>query len=263
MSDLSEMIAGSPGGERRASMSAAKRIDATAVCGAVVLALLLSVTHPAHAQAPAAHPTMAPIEQYRLASPQAEIAMARSAAPPAISNDAEILMMGEHGYETAVKGKNGFVCLVERPWNKDFNDPGFWDPMGRAPTCYNPAGARSVLPTYLKRTLWVLAGASEDEVARRTKAAIAAREITAPEIGAMSYMMSKDQHMGGAPGDHWHPHLMFYLPPMAPAEWGADIPGAAVFSDIAGLEPVTVFFVPVRKWSDGTPGPGMQAMPNM
>ena len=44
----------------------------------------------------------------------AEIVLARSAAPEAISRDADVLVLGQHGYETAVKGKNGFVCAVER-----------------------------------------------------------------------------------------------------------------------------------------------------
>ena len=61
-----------------------------------------------------AYPSMAPLEQYLMADRNAEIALARSAAPPSISRDAEVMVLGSHGYETAVKGKNGFVCIVER-----------------------------------------------------------------------------------------------------------------------------------------------------
>jgi hypothetical protein len=57
---------------------------------------------------------MAPLDQYLMVDRDAEIAMARSAAPEAISRDAYVLVLGRHGYETAVKGKNGFVCVVER-----------------------------------------------------------------------------------------------------------------------------------------------------
>ena len=39
--------------------------------------------------------------------------MARSAAPDSISRGATILVLGRQGYETAVEGKNGFVCMVE------------------------------------------------------------------------------------------------------------------------------------------------------
>ena len=92
---------------------------------------------------------MAPIEQYRIANQADEIAMARSAAPPSISTDAEVLTLGAKGYETAAKGKNGFVCIVERSWASGVDDAEFWNPKERAPICFNPASARSVLPTLL------------------------------------------------------------------------------------------------------------------
>ena len=55
----------------------------------------------------------------------AEIALARSAAPESISQDAEVMVLGQHGYETAVKGKNGFLCMVERGWTAGTDDPDF------------------------------------------------------------------------------------------------------------------------------------------
>ena len=212
------------------------------------LALMIG---PAAQAADTAYPDRAPLEQYRMASPAAEIALARSAAPAAISSQAEVLTLGARGYETAAKGQNGFVCLVLRSWASGFDDPGFWSPRVRAPICYNPAAARSVLPTDLKRAEWALAGAPKAEMLDRTKAALTAKVITAPEVGAMSYMMSKDGYLNDRDG-HWHPHLMFFLPKMATADWGAGAPGGAVFGDSSGPEPVTVFFVPVPRWSDGT-----------
>ena len=68
-----------------------------------------------------AYPRMAPLSQYLMPDRDAEIAMARSAAPEAISKDATILVLGPHGYMTAVEGKNGFVCVVERSWMSAFN----------------------------------------------------------------------------------------------------------------------------------------------
>lgn len=49
---------------------------------------------------------MAPIEQY-LMNPDAEIEMARSAAPAAIAQDASTLVLSTSGYKTAVQGRNG------------------------------------------------------------------------------------------------------------------------------------------------------------
>jgi hypothetical protein len=198
---------------------------------------------------------MAPIAQYQSASQADEIALARSAAPPSISKDAEVLTLGRHGYETAVKGTNGFVCIVERAWANEFDNAEFWNPKVRGPICFNPASVRSVLPTYLERTRWVLAGASRTEMTRRTKAAIAAGRIRPPEIGAMCFMMSKGGYLGDNAHGPWHSHLMFFVPRGAsgPPDWGADLPGSPVIGAGPGLDPAAIYFVPVAKWSDGTP----------
>src|SRR5437660_10150387 len=107
------------------------------------------------------HPSMAPVEQYLMADRNAEIALARSAAPEAISRDATILVLGRHGYETAVEGKNGFVCAVERGWMGPFNGEdaaNFWNPKLRGPLCFNPPVSRSVLQLTYTRTELMLAG---------------------------------------------------------------------------------------------------------
>jgi hypothetical protein len=227
---------------------------AIACCVATLAGSMSSA--PLAAAEPSKYPTMAPIEQYRIASQADEVALARSAAPPSISTDAEVLVLGERAYQVAAKGKNGFVCIVERSWASDPGDPEFWNPKERSPNCFNPPAARSVLPTYLERTKWVLAGATDAEILRRTKADIASGKIHAPEVGAMCYMMSKDGYLNDSAGGHWHPHLMFYMPRVAgnPPDWGANLPGSPVLGGDAGLEPAAVYFVPVSKWSDGSPG---------
>ena len=71
-----------------------------------VMAVMLSAAWAQQAQdAKALYPSMAPIEQYLMANRNAEIALAQSAAPESISRDAEVLVLGRHGYETAVKGR--------------------------------------------------------------------------------------------------------------------------------------------------------------
>ena len=102
--------------------------------------------------AKAPYPSMAPVEQYLMEDSNSEIALARSAAPESISRDAEIMVLGRHGYETAIQGKNGFVCMVERSWTAPIDDPDFWNPKGRAPMCLNAAAARSYLPRTIRKT---------------------------------------------------------------------------------------------------------------
>jgi hypothetical protein len=194
---------------------------------------------------------MAQIKDYHMASASEEISLARSAAPRSISGEAEILTLGDRGYDTAVKGKNGFVCLVERSWASGFDDAEFWNPKRRGPICHNAAAAHTLLAPYLERTQWVLAGVSKSDMLQRTKSASAANIFRAPEPGALSYMMSKQGYLGDGAG-HWHPHLMFYLTRTDGAAWGADLDGSPVFAAQGDPEPITTFFVPVPKWSDGT-----------
>lgn len=219
----------------------------------LILVLSLAAIGPAAERAgQTPYPNMAPLEKYLSASPSAEIAMARSAGPASVSDKAEIRVLGAHGYETAVKGTNGFVCYVARSWDNDVDNADFWNPKLRGPMCLNPAAVRSYLPIYVQRTQWVLSGVSRTAIVDRTKAAIAAKQITTPEAGSMAFMLSKDGYLGDTAGGPWHPHVMFWGPPAAGAGWGADLPGSPVLSNPSDLLPLTLFFVPVPKWSDGT-----------
>jgi hypothetical protein len=213
---------------------------------------LLGTADLAHASA--AYPTMAPIVEYMATDQNAEIALARSAAPAALSHDATILVLGQHGYETAVKGTNGFVCVVERSWMNPFGSPEFWNPKMRGPLCLNPAAVRSVLPLTIKRTEMVFAGLSKAQMIAALKQAIENKQTPALEPGAMSYMLSRQGNLGDAVG-HWHPHLMFYAPKSDGADWGANLPGSPVLLDVQAQNepvPLNTFFVPVKYWSDGS-----------
>jgi hypothetical protein len=217
----------------------------------LVLAVVLSAW-PGRAQdAKAPYPSMAPIEQYMIANREAEIALARSAAPESISRDAEVLVLGGHGYETAVKGKNGFVCVVERSWTAEIDNPDFWNPKLRGPICFNPAAARSYLPLTIKKTELVLRGQSKDQMFESIKAGLDKNELPTPESGAMCYMLSKQGYLNDQVG-HWHPHLMFFLPRMDAQTWGADLPGSPILATDDPQDRLTIFMIPVAKWSDGT-----------
>jgi hypothetical protein len=212
---------------------------------------------PAH-EAKTQYPHMAPLEQYLMADRNAEIALARTAAPDSISHDATVLVLGRRGYETAVEGKNGFVCIVERGWMSPPDAPQFWNPKIRSPICFNPPASRSVLPVSYKRTEMVLAGKSQSEVVEGNKAAFEKGELPPLEPGAMSYMMSKQAYLTDD-GDHNLAHLMFYAPALDGKDWGADLPKSPVMLNpqFKGTEPIDVFVVPVGRWSDGTAAPVM------
>jgi len=228
------------------------------VCVAVGLTLTL-IRHNRNKDRSTAYPSMASIEQYLMPDRNAEIALARSAAPESISSDAKVLVLGWRGYETAIEGRNGFVCMVERSWASPFGSAEFWNPKIRVPECFNAAAARSILPLTFKRTEMVLAGLSKAQMIDSIKAGFDNKELPAPEPGAMCYMMSRAGYLNDTLGHHV-PHMMFYFPLTDKSFWGADLPDSPVTLNPqfqGGPEPITEFVIPVGKWSDGTAAPAM------
>jgi hypothetical protein len=223
---------------------------------AAALAIVMAVIACSQAQAARddAYPTMAKLSEYLISTRSEEIDLAKSAAPTSVADHAGVLVLGPHGYESVVKGTNGFVCLVGRSWDLTFTDPQFWNPKIRTPQCDNAVAARTVRPRYLTRTEWVLAGVSRDDMQKRETAAWAAGTLTAPEPGAMCYMLSKRGYINDTAG-RWHPHVMYFTPRTDAAAWGANLPGSPVAADSTSYAHTTIFFVIVPNWSDGTPAP--------
>ena len=205
--------------------------------------------------AKARYPAMAPLGSY-LMPESVEIALAHSAAPASISGDAEVMVLRRDGYATAVKGKSGFVCIVERSWGKATDDSEFWNQKMRAPHCFNPQAARTFLQIYLMKTKLVLAGKSKTEILKATTSALDHKELPPLEPGAMAYMMSKQQYLGDNDMS-WHPHVMFFTPGDATKSWAADLPDSPVMAANDPEERVTILFVLADKWSDGTLAPKM------
>ncbi len=234
---------------------ACSRLAAGIALATIAAIVVLTMEKQAGAQSAAAsYPKMSAVDQY-LMTQDAEVALARAAAPESVSKDAEVLVLDRHGYQTAVKGSNGFVCAVQRSWTSDLESPDFWNPKLRAPTCFNAAAARSFLPRVVKRTMLVLAGKTKEQVAGEMKAAFERKEIPAIETGAMAYMLSKQGYLNDRAG-HWHPHVMVFIPQAEPAEWGANLPASPVFGTTDRTDRVTTLYIPVAKWSDGSADSG-------
>jgi len=217
------------------------------VIKSLALLVVLGTAHQAMAQDAA---KMAPVNEYLMADQVAEIALARSAAPESISRDADVLILGSRGFETAVKGKNGFVCIVGRSWTSAA-DADFADAKVRVPMCVNAAAARSYLLRVTKITELILAGRTKAQMEETYAAAVEKKELPPMEPGAMCYMMGK-QGYGGATAPHWPPHLMFFYSDIEPAAWGANLAGSPVIAIAAPAEHLTQFVIPTQQWSDGT-----------
>jgi len=200
------------------------------------------------------YPEMAPLERYMIPDKNAEIVLARSAAPASISSDAEVMVPGRDGYTSAAKGTNGFLCIVERSWGAGTDDADFWNPTVRSPICFNPTAARSFAPVYLMKSKLAVTGKSKTEIVHAVDSAFESRELPAIELGAMCYMMSKQQYLNDR-GKSWHPHLMFFVPGDAAKSWGADVQGSPIMAANDPQERATIFMVWVGTWSDGTPAP--------
>jgi hypothetical protein len=199
------------------------------------------------------YPVMAPLQEY-LMPKDAEIALARSAAPASIADDASVMVLERQGYTTAVQGTNGFLCYVERSWANTTDKPEFWNPKVRSPNCFNAAAASSVAPIYLMKTRLVLAGKSKAEIAQAIAAALDSGELPALAPGGMCYMMSKEQYLNDQ-GHSWRPHVMFYAAGDVAKSWGANLPGSPMIATSDSQARVTIFMIVVHHWSDGTPGP--------
>jgi hypothetical protein len=226
-----------------------KRVGAIAIKSFALLVVLGTAYQATAQDTTTPYPNMAPINQYLMPDQRAEIALARSAAPESIARDAEVLVLGRHGFETAVKGKNGFVCIVARSWTSAA-DPDFWNPKVRVPMCVNAAAARSYLLRLTKETEWGLAGRTQAQMNESIAAAIAKKELPAMESGAMCYMMSTQGYAGDST-PHWPSHLMFFYSDTDPAIWGANLQGSPVLGVNDTVEHLTTFVVPVQRWSDG------------
>ncbi len=220
----------------------------------VLLFLAASLPMAARAATREGLPARGPIAPYLMPSRQAEIALARSAAPPAVAAKAEVLVLTPRGFETAVKGTNGFVCVVERSWSAPLNDTEFWNPRERGPDCYNPPAARTEIPQLLAEARWALAGLSRRQIAERIKAAFADHRFKPPEPDAFGFMLSKQGYLNHAHGP-WRPHMMFFIPRDQAVYWGANVKGSPDIVVDRGPYLSTLVMVPVLHWSDGSPAP--------
>jgi hypothetical protein len=144
------------------------------------------------------------------------------------------------------------VCFVQRSWAAGPGDREFWNPELRAPICLNPPAVRSFLPLIIKKTEWVLAGRSKAQISEDLQAAFDKKDLPTLEPGAMSYMQSKQGYLNDSVG-HWHPHVMFFVPLAEAQTWGANLPHSPILASEVAPERMTIFMIPVAKWSDGTP----------
>lgn len=201
----------------------------------------------AQTQAPAAS-KYAPLGEYMMPR-EAEMALARSAAPPNISGRATIKVLTTSGFQTVREGDNGFVCLVMRGWSAPTFAPAVlrdlvYDATVRAPICFDAPATRMVLPFYALKHQLGMEGKTPDQIADAIQAAYARGQLPRRDTVSFAYMWSAEQQLGPGVG-HWHPHMMVFAPYYDNAMLGGnDVGVAPIVSDDAGT-PFTVIVIPV------------------
>src|SRR5579862_2640132 len=140
-----------------------------------------------------------------------EIALARSAAPPAISDSATIYVLRRGGFHKVVDGSNHYTCLVNRD-----------HPNSLYPGCFDEEAARTVLQVEMFLQTLREQGVAESELESRVAAGLASGALARPRRPAVHYMMSPRQRIYSSPTGRlvgaWHPHIMIHLPDGMPAE---------------------------------------------
>src|SRR5256712_3438218 len=160
-------------------------------------------------------PKYPPLSEYMMA-PEAEVALAKSAAPEKISAHATVKILTTSGYKVAAQGNNGFVCIVMRGWAAAISTTArerdlAYDAKLRAPHCFDPIASRTVLPLQDLQAKLALEGKGPDQIAKEVQAAYAKGELPKMEAVAFAYMFSTDQDLWVGLGA-WHPHMMGYKP---------------------------------------------------
>ena len=215
----------------------------------LLLALLLASANAAAVGAQSAGAGYPPLDQY-LMPRAAEMALAATAAPAAISDHATIKILTRAGFEVARQGDNGAVCMVMRGFSAPTYTPAqfrglVYDPTVHAPICFTAPAVRTVLPYYELRTRLALEGLGPDQIQQRVEAAYARGELPRRDGVSFAYMWSRHQQLG--PGiDAWHPHMMVFAPYYDNSMVGGNPFGSLLpqLSDDAGT-PFAVVVIPV------------------
>ena len=160
-------------------------------------------------------PKYPPLSEYMMAR-DAEIALAKSAAPDNISRHATIKVLTASGFQAVHNGDNGFVCMVMRGWSAPTYTPAqfrdlVYDAKVTAPICFNPEASRTVLPYYELRSNLGMQGKTPDQIVEGVQAAYAKGELPKRDSVSFAYMWSADQNLGSGIG-HWHPHMPVPIP---------------------------------------------------
>ena len=180
---------------------------------ALVLALL-----------PAALPAQSRTGNRPVMAREAEVALARSAAPADISARARVWVWNGSRYVVADSGSSSVNCYVSRQWVPSVE-----------PHCLDEEASATILPILMRKVELYAQGKTDADVEREIADRIQAGDFRLPSRPAVTYMMSAAQDLVGGNGTAvgaWQPHLMIYYP-----NWTGPQAGLAGFvADVGFIE---------------------------
>ena len=147
-----------------------------------------------------------------------QITLAESAAPPEVSRNATVYVLGRKGYEKAREGTNGFSCFVGRHFLKPTETT-------IEPGCFDAEGSRTLLLVYLHGEELRTSGNSEAEIKADAANGYKEGRYKYPSKPGFLYMMSSQNRLSAITDQStgiFPPHLMFYAPNMTTQDIGLD-----------------------------------------
>lgn len=170
----------------------------------------------------------------------AEIALARSAAPEQISSTARIWVWNGSAYQVADSGRSKVNCYVARHWVPSVE-----------PHCLDEEASATILPILMRKIELYAQGKTDAEVERDIASRISAGTLKLPSRPAITYMMSAAQDLvsgEGAAVGAWQPHLMIYYPNWTGQQVGLEgfVPGVG-FVENPGT-PLSALVVPLKNF---------------
>lgn len=155
--------------------------------------------------------------EIRTLTEDCEIALALSAAPLHLRDNAGVYVLGSQGFELARVPANGFRCLVERNHSDSI-----------IPQCLDETSSDANLAAILDAGKWLRDGDTFETVAARRLQALESGRYASAGHGLV-YMISDYNYIYDARDErmlHVGPHLMFHAPNLTDADIGADAAAA-------------------------------------
>ena len=144
-----------------------------------------------------------------------EEALALSALPTRLRDDASVYTLTDEGFSLTRSAKGPFTCIVER---------NHADAV--IPQCVDAAGADTIIPGIIAKTDWSLMGVPAAERGARFRALANRGDLRAPARSGISWMMSNFNYSWNARSGRLMripPHVRFYAPNLSNDDIGGSM----------------------------------------